>query len=215
MMAVPKLLLAWMAGAVALFLAVSASAAQPSGQTPPEEFPAQFFPSGLLSPVTRARAGAAGQRQLQGMHLLSGNGGGAERLVHDGHAGRRAGTRIRRRSANIASPSPSRSRSAASPFRSMNGKPASRTAAATASSPTTRAMAAAGCRWRTSPSPTPNPTSPGSRKRSAAPTGCRANPKREYFTRAGTTTAFWFGNGISPKQANYLSGNVYNSAHNA
>jgi formylglycine-generating enzyme required for sulfatase activity len=39
--------------------------------------------------------------------------------------------------------------------------------------------------------------------------------EREYFTRAGTTTAFWFGNGISPKQANYLSGNVYNAAHNA
>ena len=33
--------------------------------------------------------------------------------------------------------------------------------------------------------------------------------EREYFTRAGTTTPFWFGNTISPQDANYRAGTPY------
>ena len=33
--------------------------------------------------------------------------------------------------------------------------------------------------------------------------------EREYFTRAGTKTPFWFGNTISPRQANYRAGTPY------
>jgi formylglycine-generating enzyme required for sulfatase activity len=39
--------------------------------------------------------------------------------------------------------------------------------------------------------------------------------EREYFTRAGTTTPFWFGNTVSAKQANYLGVGIYNKASDA
>ncbi|MDB5635876.1 MAG: hypothetical protein JWP51_784 [Bradyrhizobium sp.] len=38
--------------------------------------------------------------------------------------------------------------------------------------------------------------------------------EREYFTRAGTTTPFWFGSTISAKQANYGTVSSYNNAGN-
>jgi formylglycine-generating enzyme required for sulfatase activity len=38
--------------------------------------------------------------------------------------------------------------------------------------------------------------------------------EREYFTRAGTTTPFWFGSTVSAKQANYLPTGSYHVASN-
>ena len=123
-----------------------------------------------------ARTGAKAKGQFQGMRRLPRDGGGAEGLVHDGHAGRTSRIASRAKTRSIASVSQNRSRSAASPFRSTNGTPASPMAAAAASRATTRALAAAACRRRASISRPRNSISPGCRRRSAAPTGCRANP---------------------------------------
>ena len=102
-----------------------------------------------------------------------------------------------RRSACTVSPSHSRSRSAASPSRSTNGTPASPTAAAAATRATTRGLAAAACRRRASISRPRNPISPGCRSKVGRTYRLPSESEREYFTRAGTTTPFWFGNTIS------------------
>ena len=150
------------------------------------------------------------------------DGGGAERQVHDGLARQRARARRVTRS-KYRSRSPSRSRSASSPLRAASSRPSSRkpgtrrTAAATGA-----AGGAADKSWR----------APGFAQDDRHPVVCvnwndakayaewlssktgktyrlLSEAEREYVTRAGTTTPFWWGTSITPQQANYNGNFLY------
>jgi formylglycine-generating enzyme required for sulfatase activity len=222
MMAVPKLLLASMTGAVSVFLAVfltialagGAFAAQPTTQTPPVEFPVQIFPPGLY-PLSPER-----EQALRAKDSFKECDACPEMVV------------VPKGSFMMGTPAdePEREPGEGPQHRVTFAQPFAVGRFAITFDEWEACVADGGCDGYK-----PNDQGYGRGRMPVANIDFAqaktyltwiskkvgrtyrlpSESEREYFTRAGTTTAFWFGNGISPKQANYLSGNVYNSAHNA
>src|SRR5437762_3196148 len=86
--------------------------------------------------------------------------------------------------------------------------PASPMAAAAASGATTRALDAAGCRQGINFEAAKSYLAWLSKKVGRT-YRLPSESEREYFTRAGTSTPFWFGNTISAQDANYQASTPY------
>ena len=184
---VSKLLPALSAGVLVVALTDGASATKAMRPRPPmvetqQNRPARgpakavSFPAKGVQPLTpEIEQALRAEGQLQGMRRLPRNGGGAEGLVHHGHADQR------NRSLQGRGPAASRQLCAA-----VRGRPLHDLVRRMGCLPRRRRLrrqqgrrqdsAAAACRRRASISRRRNPIWPGCRARSAAPTGCRANP---------------------------------------
>ena len=203
-----KLLVAFAAAALVISLAGAASPERPatnaSGQTPPAELPSPDHAGRDLSADAGARAGAEAERQFQGMRRLPGNGGGAEGLVHDGHAHYRSRPLQGRR------PAASRHLRAA-----VRGRALHDLVRRVGRLPRRRRLRRQQGRRQgfgrgRMPAQGINFDAAKSylawlSRKVGRTYRLPSESEREYFTRAGTTTPFWFGKTISPQDANYAA----------
>jgi formylglycine-generating enzyme required for sulfatase activity len=217
MTAISKLLLALTAGALVVSLTEHGSAksrtmrpepapAAQQAQTPPAPLPKQYFPEKSIQPLIpeleRALKPKDSFKECDVCPEMVVVPKGSFMMGTPARTGR-----FRVKTLSIASASQSRSRSAASPFRSTNGMPRRwrmRRIKGDDKGFGRGRMPAQGINFEAAKS-----YLAWLSKKVGRTYRLPSESEREYFTRAGTTTPFWFGNTISAQDANYQASTPY------